>query len=942
VSPGLGPAALTGRDVELTRIRQAIELASAGEGGTVVVTGEAGIGKSRLLRECRLLAAEARMTVLAGRAVPQGGAYRPLVEAMLGHLRDTAVTESPELRPFRTALLRLVPGWATQDAADPIVEQAVDPVVLLGEGLVRLLRQLGGEAGCVLVLDDLHWADADTLAVVEFLAGAIGTSRILLVAAARTDEAWPVDRLTLNEDVTQMRLDRLGRDEVVALALSCLPDGRLPNEVDDLLVAKSEGLPLAVEELLSGLVESGALVTDEDGWRLRAEPRIVVPDSLSALVSRRLATLDGDQRAVVDAAAVLGREVDWSLLPRVAALAEDAVLGGLRAATDAHLLVPAESPGRLSWRHGLIRDAVLGLLGPAEHSVLARRAAAALVPDDSTDSAAAAVELLIRAGDGRPAADLLTDLARRAMAVGALGTADEQLERAFQLAPDHPRLAAERVRVRALSGRVGEALAAGEAALGLMTGDRHATLCLQLARTAAFAGRWDQANTYLDRAGRPDDVRTLAIAADIAFGSGRQAEAAEFATRAVRLAERDGMPEQQCEALEVLGRCARQTDGRAADEAFRRAAQVAAEHGLVPARISALLALGTIELLQADASATLLQARALALDAGMLGRVCDIDQILTDCALVVEGPVAAAATGSRTAELAASLRLHRVQAMVELMVAGAAGMRGDIAAMTAALDAAQARPDAPFEATAARPCIEAMVPLLAHDLPRARDFLDRGIALLAAHGPSAPIGYWGLWALVRTVLADRDSAARDALRQAPALMRTINQAALGFAEAVAAGRAGRPDEAATMLAAADGLIPTQHWWRRMLRLLVAEAAIADGWGDPVAMLRADLTAFEATGEELLARTSRTLLRRAGVTVRRGRGATFVPPSLRALGVTSREMDVLGLVADRLTNQQVAERLFLSPRTIETHVASLLAKTGTTSRAELVSYAARAS
>lgn len=137
------------------------------------------------------------------------------------------------------------------------------------------------------------------------------------------------------------------------------------------------------------------------------------------------------------------------------------------------------------------------------------------------------------------------------------------------------------------------------------------------------------------------------------------------------------------------------------------------------------------------------------------------------------------------------------------------------------------------------------------------------------------------------------------------------------------------------------MLPSQHWWRRLLLLLTAEAMIADGWGDPVSLLRADLTAFEASGDDQLARTCRTLLRRAGVTVRRGRGSAAVPPALRAIGVTSREMDVLGLVADRLTNQQVAERLFLSPRTVETHVTNLLAKTGTTSRAELVAYAARA-
>jgi DNA-binding NarL/FixJ family response regulator len=116
--------------------------------------------------------------------------------------------------------------------------------------------------------------------------------------------------------------------------------------------------------------------------------------------------------------------------------------------------------------------------------------------------------------------------------------------------------------------------------------------------------------------------------------------------------------------------------------------------------------------------------------------------------------------------------------------------------------------------------------------------------------------------------------------------------------------------------------------------------VVDGWGRPVEQLRAELAVFDATGETRLARTCRDLLRRAGATVpRRGRGDSTVPPRLRAVGVTSREMDVLGLVAQGLTNAQIAERLFLSPRTVETHVANLLSKTGAASRGNLAPYAA---
>ena len=103
------------------------------------------------------------------------------------------------------------------------------------------------------------------------------------------------------------------------------------------------------------------------------------------------------------------------------------------------------------------------------------------------------------------------------------------------------------------------------------------------------------------------------------------------------------------------------------------------------------------------------------------------------------------------------------------------------------------------------------------------------------------------------------------------------------------------------------------------------------------LLRAGLAEHEAHGEEAAARTARDLLRRAGAPTRRGRGATAVPPRLAALGVTRRELEVLALVAEGAPNAQIAERLFLSKRTVETHVSNLLLKTGATSRDQLSAY-----
>jgi DNA-binding NarL/FixJ family response regulator len=134
--------------------------------------------------------------------------------------------------------------------------------------------------------------------------------------------------------------------------------------------------------------------------------------------------------------------------------------------------------------------------------------------------------------------------------------------------------------------------------------------------------------------------------------------------------------------------------------------------------------------------------------------------------------------------------------------------------------------------------------------------------------------------------------------------------------------------------------PLVAWYRQYARRLAAEAALADGWGEPVGWLREAAAYFAARGDDRVAAACRGLLRRAGAVVPRRRPADGeLPGQLRALGVTEREADVLRLVARGLGNREIAEAMFLSPRTIEKHVASLLAKTGLR-RAQLAGYSAR--
>ena len=165
-------------------------------------------------------------------------------------------------------------------------------------------------------------------------------------------------------------------------------------------------------------------------------------------------------------------------------------------------------------------------------------------------------------------------------------------------------------------------------------------------------------------------------------------------------------------------------------------------------------------------------------------------------------------------------------------------------------------------------------------------------------------------------------------------------ALLGYADAVLAGRQGRTAEAEAAFAAADRQMgPLVAWYRQYARRVAAEAALADGWGEPVGWLREAAAYFAARGDDRVAAACRAPAapgRGAGAAATAGDGE--LPGQLRALGVTEREADVLRLVAQGLGNREIAERMFLSPRTVEKHVASLLAKTGLR-RAQLAGYSA---
>jgi len=901
-----GDGGLVGRRAELTALRSAVDKAARGTGAAVFVLGEAGIGKSRLLAAAVERARAAGMAVLTGRAVAGGGAYRAVAAALAEHLRDRTPTDEG-LRPFLPALRRLLPAWTPDGTDDPV--EGADPTVVLGEGVLLLLRLVAADRGCLLALEDLHWADADTLALVEYLAAAADSAGVLLLASARDDGPRGAGLGRLGVPV--LRPQRLSAAETAALVAAHA--AHLPADRLDLVIATADGLPLLVEELV---------------W----QDRPGVPPTFAALVEQRMAELPRAAAAVLRAAAVLGTEPPWALLPQAADRPEPVVSAALRAAADAGLLVLRD--GELWWRHALTCDAVAATALPPERVAVARRAADALLARGAPDDDVRAADLLVVAGEDVRAATLLLQSARRDLARGALRSAAALLDRVP--AAMAAEAACDRVVLLTRLGRAADALDMGERALPTTTGDVHAELCLRLARAAVRAGRWARARAYVDRAGRPADPRTPLLTADAAFGEGDVAAAAALAAAAIVAAERVAAPEPLCEALELVARCARQNgDLATADVAFGRAAAVAGEHGLLPQRgeaeLGRTLLTGWDGPLRPDSLAA---PRELAVQAGMLAEVARIDLLRADATWTVDGPAAAAPVAESSVALASTLRLGALEGVAQTLLAGIRATQGDVAAAALLLDAAVAQPDKPPESAAVASLVRGFAPLIAGDLARADTLMQPGVTMLLAYPAAPPLAFLGLSVLLRAVRGDDAPAAMLATRGAA--RRRVNQAALAYAAAV---RHGRSDAAAAAgrFAEGDRLGADTPWWHRLLRMLVLHAALADGWAahvDAVGVLRVDLAEHERRGDHQLARTCRDLLRRAGAPTRRGRGTTPVPAALRAVGVTGREMDVLVLVADGLSNAEVAERLFLSPRTVETHVANLLAKTSSTNRAQL--------
>ena len=380
--PGVGR--FVGRADELTALRTPwTRAADAAQRRLVLVGGDPGIGKSRLTAEFARDVYDNGATVLFGRCYEENVVpYQPFVEAVEQYLKhgDPAEVRADLVRSG-TLLARLVPdiGLRFPDLPEPIRAEPDTERYLMFEAVDALLGGIAKRAPLLLVLDDLHWADRPTLALLGHVARQSDAAPLLLLGTYRTSEV--VGEHPLRGIIADLRHDGVAED----IALGGLSEG----EVADLIDSTSDldprpgfvhsvrrataGNPFFVQEICSHVGETGATA---GAFTLEA---LGVPEGVKEVIARRIARLPEGTERLLTMGALIGREFELDLLVDVAVDDEDAVLDALERACTARLVEEVAGPiGRYSFVHALTREALYDSLGATRRARLHRRVAEAI------------------------------------------------------------------------------------------------------------------------------------------------------------------------------------------------------------------------------------------------------------------------------------------------------------------------------------------------------------------------------------------------------------------------------------------------------------------------------------------------------------------------------------------------------------------------------------
>ena len=935
--------ALVGRVRELEALGRALDATHAGRGSTVLITGEAGIGKTRLASEVARRAGEVGFEVMLGRSMDLVGAelpYQPFVDALRrgGHsLRLDARPPGSQLTVFEEALALL----AERAAATPVL----------------------------LILEDLHWADNSTLDLVIFLSHNLDGRRVLLLATYRADEPSVADRLHRLADgvrrsgsVLPLDLGPLTGDELADL-LHAHGDA-LPTALTAAVIARAEGNPFFAEEL-------AAAAGDLNGQ---------LPPGLRSLLLRRMTKLDGATRDLLRLAAAAGHEVSYPVLRATGGLAEGDLRESLRQAVEHGLLVAEQASGTFRFRHALLAEAVYATILPGEREDLHARLADELARGPAPPTAELARHWAV-AGRASEALVASVDAADQAEAVFGLAEALAHVERALVLwhaVPDAGHLGKWSLadlcsRGAELASQVGAAGRAVELArraielCGPRNTHRAALLQVRLGEYLYETGEDEAALAALARAvemvpARSPTAEHAYVLGSLAGGlmvSWRHADSLPIGERALGLARGVGAGEAEVRALTVVGSdlayLGRGEEGLVhLNQALKLAEEIGDYWGLDRAYVnltdvltmlgrpgeSARLGLEGLDVLRRHGieSAVLGANTVEALFA--IGEWAEADRL------------SAAALRSIPDSFRPFLCLFRVA--LELG-------RGEVEPAREHLrDALPARGQ--DRGQGIYEILVAELALCEYRWMDADRAVDSALAMVrSGHAQQLRVWYCAKGLRAQAELAALARARRDAdavgrsfersrelitvAREAEASATTPNAAAwlaLAEAEYARACDAQRPELWSAAAAALDRVErgPLAAYCRRHeAEALVAAGASRTEAGGP---LREAYAVAIRLGAGPLVREIELLAQRAriDVAVRDAPPTGTVPSAEEVLGLTAREAEVLELLARGRTNREIAATLVISVRTAGIHVSHILRKLGVPNRLEAAAIAHR--
>jgi len=590
------PGALVGRPVEVTAIEQ--ELASAGSGrfAGVSLEGEPGIGKTRLLLATGEMARARGFTTIAVTGDEELRGPFLVARSIVG---STEAEEAAKGTPAEEALARCMDAMTGQD--DPSLASLSPDRKLLRTfdlGAVAI-RDLAALRPVALLIDDLQWADDDSLRLLRYIVRADATSPIFVLIAIRPEElAFVTEAVNLVADmeraglVRRLRLDRFSQVETRALLQQVL-GGTVDAASAAAMHVQSEGVPFIVEETAHAY-RDGAMIQEIDGvWTLARNAERLVPSAVRTLISRRAAHLPEDTKASLAEAAVLGRHFSLKDLHEVKLRVDD---GETRFETLADSLAPAVAAGLLlehdersaadySFAHEQVREfAAAALTAPRRRAIHAAIVDLLLMGEPSPGSLSLLAQHAKAAGDAEACVRFSIEASRNALAANA----PEEVLRVVELALPSAATSQERV----------ELLEARDRALDMLR--RPSDRMQGLAELAALAEALGDTRLELDvRLRRAASLRTL-----------EEEERASSLAREVReLAAAKGDERTELAACMELGQDllkiplgegyippAREVDLDAAEEAYRRAADLARKLGDDPSLAACLREIGVIQL----------------------------------------------------------------------------------------------------------------------------------------------------------------------------------------------------------------------------------------------------------------------------------------------------------------------------------------------------------